>query len=314
MTLSKRSLAELQKCYREGTISKAEFISEANLLHQLLWQYLPHLCQSEVTQICLTRDDVQFVMGEDNVRLWAPKAESRVAPLEALNFLAYEPVETRVMDVLAEGASCIVDVGANIGYHALRLAMREPQATVHAFEPLPQTMEYLQRNVALNSLGSRVRTYNHGLSNTNAICDFFIAPDHGVNASLMNVASRDNARRVTCSTLTMDQWASHANAIPDFIKIDVEGAELLVLQGAQDTISKSSPKIFAEMLRKWAAPFGYHPNDVISFMATLGYACWGVGMDGVHQIALVTDQTVETNYVFLHPEHHAVTISRLISS
>jgi len=305
-------LHELQTAHREGRLSKADFIQQACQGHQALWQLLPHLRSSEVKEIRLTPDGVQFLMGAESVRLWAPAHEARVAPLEALNFGAYESEETAVMNLLAAGARCILDVGANIGYHALRLALREPQAVVYAFEPLPAALEHLQRNVALNGLGEQVRVHAHGLSKANGSFEFFIAPENGTNASLLNVAGRDDARRVVGLTLTLDDWARNTGAAPDYIKVDVEGAELLVLQGGQATLAQHRPKVFAELLRKWSAPFGYHPNDVLALMAGLGYGCWAVGPHGNRRLLEVTDDTPETNYAFLHHEAHADTIAALV--
>jgi FkbM family methyltransferase len=298
------ALSALQNAHFSGTLSKADFISQAQQLHQGLWSYLPHLVSGDVHEIRITQAGVEFLMNSEGLRLLIPPDEARVAPIEALNFGAYEPYESMVLNELASGAKCILDVGANIGYHALRLARREPHAIVHAFEPLPISLDYLQRNVALNQLGHQVRVYSHGLANESGSFPYYIAPKNGVNASLRNVANRSDARRVTGLALTLDDWAESHKAIPDAIKIDVEGAELLVLHGAQKALAAYRPRIFAELLRKWSAPFGYHPNDVLAFMDRLGYQCWAVGNNRLSLIAEVTDNTVETNYVFLHHEAH----------
>ncbi|MFO0123965.1 MAG: FkbM family methyltransferase, partial [Inhella sp.] len=121
-----------------------------------------------------------------------------------------------------------------------------------------------------------------------------------------------DARRVVGLTLTLDDWARNTGAAPDYIKVDVEGAELLVLQGGQATLAQHRPKVFAELLRKWSAPFGYHPNDVLTLMAGLGYGCWAVGPHGNRRLLEVTDDTSETNYAFLHHEAHADTIAALV--
>jgi FkbM family methyltransferase len=304
-------LHQLQLAHGEGRITKAEFIAQACALHQQLWGYLPHLGASEVHEIVLRADGVRFVMGDEAVLMEAPAGEARVAPLEALNFGAYEPEETAVMNLLASEARCILDVGANIGYHALRLALREPTATVHAFEPLPQSYEFLSRNIAANGLADRVRAYGYGLSRSSGSFEFFIAPENGTNASLLNVAGRDDAKRVVGLAMTLDDWAANTGAAPDYIKIDVEGAELWVVEGGAKTIAQHKPKVFAELLRKWSAPFGYHPNDMLRFFAQLGYDCWAVGSEGVRRLAEVTDETAETNYAFLHEQEHAETIDLL---
>jgi len=305
------ALAALQRAYADGSLSKAAFIAEACQLHQQLWDYLPHIQQSDVQEIRLTPSGVDFLTQPEGVRLLAPAQEARVAPLEALNFQAYEPSESMVMNVLASGARCILDVGANIGYHALRLARREPQAIIHAFEPLPTSFDYLQRNVALNQLGNQVRVYSHGLSDTNGSVNFFIAPENGVNASLKNVSHREDSQQIVGLTMTMDDWARNHNARPDYIKIDVEGAELLVLSGARNTLAKDRPKLFTELLRKWSAAFDYHPNAVLNLLAGFGYQCWAVGQESLRLISEVTDNTVETNYAFLHREAHRDTIALL---
>ncbi len=305
------NLHELQREYAERRLDKADFIAKACMLHQQLYAYLPHLTTSGVSEIRLRTDGVCFVMGNENVLMEAPPNEARIAPLEALNFGAYEPLETAIMNLLAADARCILDVGANIGYHALRLALREPLATVHAFEPLPQSFDYLTRNIAANNLGPRVRAYGYGLSNANGAVEFHIAPENGTNASLLNVATRSDATSVVGLTMKLDDWAANTRSAPDYIKLDVEGAELWVLEGGAQTIAACKPRVFAELLRKWSAPFGYHPNDVLRFFRDLGYGCWAIGPEGALRMQEITDTTQETNYAFLHEQAHVGYIALL---
>lgn len=306
------SLAELQAAHRAGRLSKADFIQQACVLHQALWAYRDLFSEEGVRELRITPRGVQFLMQEEAVWVEAPAGEARVAPLETLNFGgAYEAAESRAMNLLAAGARCILDVGANLGIHALRLAVREPQATVHAFEPLPQSFEFLSRNIALNGLGDRVRAHGFGLSRANGSFEFHIAPENGTNASLLNVAARPDAKRVVGLAMTLDDWAANTGAAPDYLKVDVEGAELWVFEGGAKTLARHRPRVFTELLRKWSAPFGYHPNDVLRFFAALGYGCWAVSDGGVRELAEVRDDTPETNYAFLHREAHRETVGLL---
>ncbi|MBN8504375.1 MAG: FkbM family methyltransferase [Burkholderiales bacterium] len=308
------TLAELQAAHRAGHLSKADFIAQACALHQQLWAYQALLSSEGVRELRVSAQGVEFLMQEEAVWIAAPAGEARVAPLETLNFGgAYEAAESRAMDVLASGSRCMLDVGANLGIHALRLALREPQSLVHAFEPMPQSFDYLSRNIARNGLGDRVRAHGFGLSRENGSFEFHIAPENGTNASLLNVAGRTDAQRVVGLTLRLDDWVANTGCAPDYLKVDVEGAELWVFEGGAQTIERHRPRVFCELLRKWSAPFGYHPNDVLRFFAERGYGCWAVSETGVRELAEVDDATPETNYAFLHRAQHATCIDRLLA-
>jgi FkbM family methyltransferase len=305
------SIQSLKEQFKAGDIAKPEFIREALQIHRRLFDYIAITQGTDVREIRIAHDGVRFRIGEDDIWLYAPPDEGRVAPIEVMNFGRYEPEETRVMDLLSEHASQILDVGANIGWYAVRFAKRLPKATVHAFEPMPVSHAYLGRNVALNGVDGRVRCYNYGLSEANGSFEFFSAPASGTNASLRNVAAAHDARAIVGLTLTLDQWCSNQQVEPEFVKCDVEGAELLVFRGGRETLIRHRPVVFAELLRKWSQPFGYHPNDMLTYFADLGYECFAVGSDGVRRIETVTDETPETNYAFLHRGAHKAQIQKL---
>lgn len=305
------TLQALKEQFRAGRLTKPDFIRRALDLHRQLYDYVSVTQSTDIHEIRITSEGVSFVMGGEQIRLYAPAEEARVAPIEVMNFGRYEPEETKVMDLLSTGARQILDVGANIGWYSVRFAKREPQAHVHAFEPMPVSHAFLQRNVAANGMGAHVTCYNYGLSEAGGSFEFFIAPTGGTNASLLNVAGSVEARKVMGLTLTLDQWCANQQISPDFIKCDVEGAELLVFRGGKETLLRDKPIVFAELLRKWAKPFGYHPSDMLAFFHDMGYRCYAVGIAGVRQVEEVTDETVETNYAFVHIDAHEQAIAAL---
>lgn len=307
------TLRELKAQFQAGNITKADYIREALKLHTALFEYVDTVGKTDVKEIRVTSEGVCFIVGNEALRLYCPPNEGRVAPIEIMNFDAYEPAETRVMDLVAAEARSILDIGANIGWHAIRLAKRNPAARVFAFEPMPVSHAYLQRNIGTNGLGERVTSFNYALSDSSGSFELFVSPTAGTNASLRNVSGVADAAPIVCLAMTLDQWVSNQQVIPDFIKCDVEGAELLVFRGGASVLAKERPAVFTELLRKWSKPFGYHPNDVLGFFAKLGYVCFAVGEQGAARITTVTDETVETNYAFLHRDRHAETISRLDS-
>jgi len=304
---------KLKQKYLEKKISKAEYITAAYENHNILFEYSYLLEKGEISEIRIRKGTVEFFFPHFDSWLLAPPAQRRVAPIESLNFDAYELIETQIMDVLAKDSKVILDVGANIGYFSVRFAKINKNIQVHAFEPVPSTYDFLTANISRNKVGLRVKPYCIGLSDQCGSFDFHMEPMNGTNASLLNVSNAHDSKKVKSNTLTMDQFCQDRSIKPDFIKCDVEGAELLVFKGGLSTILQNTPVVFTELLRKWAKPFGYHPNDVISFFLEMGYECYGIFDEGCRSIKEVTDESAETNYVFLNSEKHNNIISVLNS-
>lgn len=73
-----------------------------------------------------------------------------------------------------------------------------------------------------------------------------------------------------------------------------------------------TPVVFSEMLRKWSAKFGYTPNDIIKFFKNLGYRCFVIAdEEKLRECPIVTENTVETNYFFLHEVRHTNIIGEM---
>ena len=64
------------------------------------------------------------------------------------------------------------------------------------------------------------------------------------------------------------------------------------------------------MLRKWTAKFNYHPNEIIKLFSDLGYRVFTVNREILVPFAAMDEDTVETNFFFLHPETHNNLINR----
>jgi len=212
---------------------------------------------------------------------------------------------------LIEDGFNVLDIGANFGWYGMHIAKLKPAAHVFSFEPIPSTFEYLNENIRLNDL-INISTLNFGFSDTEGTFKFYYDPNLSVNASLANVSENAGIENITCSVKKLDIFVSSKNIKVDFIKCDVEGAELMVFKGGTDLIKKDCPIIFTEMLRKWSAKFNYHPNDIILFFKNLGYQCFTSVNSKLRAFNSVDENTTETNYFFLHEKKHSLQIERLL--
>ncbi|RTL90855.1 MAG: FkbM family methyltransferase [Hyphomicrobiales bacterium] len=186
------------------------------------------------------------------------------------------------------------------------MAQQEPQARVYAFEPVPTTYARLVANLSRNRAGARVAPIGDGLSDAPGDFDMFVPAVSGSPAASLNeLHPGEGGRRFSCHFTTLDQFVEdHAITRLDFLKCDVEGAELRVLKGGEKSLARFRPAVVIELLRKWSAAFGYHPNDVLDLFGALGYRCYGVSETTLTPIERVDDDTRETNYVFLDPTRH----------
>jgi FkbM family methyltransferase len=206
--------------------------------------------------------------------------------------------------------SVIFDIGANIGWYSLNLSGVVSKGKIFAFEPIPKTHDYLVRNIASNKI-TNVQVQNYGLSEKEGTLEFYFDPKLGGSTSLRNLNENSKKVLVKCKVKRLDQIAPSLSKTIDFIKCDVEGAELFVMRGAIETLKKCEPVIFLEMLRKWAKKFDYHPNEIIKLLGTLGYECYYAENGKLRKISEIDDNTMATNFFFLKPEKHAVLLKKM---
>jgi FkbM family methyltransferase len=164
----------------------------------------------------------------------------------------------------------VVDIGASTGNFTL-LPTVYPM-TVYAFEPNPVAFRALQSNVIISGLTNKVRLYQTALSNhtTTTTLKVPVIALHAAIACLGNGNPRPRGfewNEIDVGVARLDDY----HLAPDFIKIDVEGAELSVLQGAERTIKQHHPGILTEYTSLNTKQFGYEREEIIKLLRDWGY-------------------------------------------
>ena len=291
--------------FETGALSKSEFISLMHeRLHSTLFAYAEQLRFTDIASIGISDGEVIMVSRRDGIRIVVDPEDHRTAPIEILNFGEYEPKETQVIRRIAEQMDTMLDIGANIGWYSLMTSKINPKSIIHSFEPIPTTYSRLIQNFALNSIEA-LHCHNYGFSNEPGSFPFYFYPEGSGNASMQNLAGREDATIVDCELRTLDSvldWLPSNNRI-DFLKCDVEGNELFVLQGGLSLLTEYKPVLLCELTRKWSAAFGYHPNDVIDLLQSIGYEIYTVGSQAnLVKFSRITESTSQTNFFFMHPD------------
>lgn len=165
---------------------------------------------------------------------------------------------TRVFEKLLPRCKVFLDVGANTGYYALLAAVRNPHIHAYAFEPATAPHHYLVQNIGINHL-KNVTAYKLALSDKEGEIEFFELDNPKQYHSRYNLAGtgtlkgEDVAHQLFVSrkvkTTTLDSWiASEHVADIDLIKLDTEGTENLILEGADKMLREQQPIIICEIL------------------------------------------------------------------
>ena len=136
-------------------------------------------------------------------------------------------------------SAVVVDVGANIGNHAIYFAKICGAKKIFAFEPLRETFRMLLRNVDLNAR-DRIECYNLALGSTKSKAMLHKYASSNIGATRLNANAVGRYDLVSLDSFNFDRL--------DVIKLDVEGAEADVLEGARETLSRLKPTIMVEIL------------------------------------------------------------------
>jgi len=148
----------------------------------------------------------------------------------------------------AQGKKCIFDIGANVGITALVMSSRmSPDGRLFAFDASEACCLVVRENALLNSLGQMIQVVNAVVSDASGNAVLFNWDFVSGNASAKTPALSGRQLPFYKATLTIDDFVTSAQAAPDFIKIDVEGAEIEVLRGMTHVLSRNRPVVWVEV-------------------------------------------------------------------
>lgn len=313
-------IRRLKEEYRNKIKTRLEFGNQLFEAEKGLFDYTWLMEDNPCREICITEEGVYADFGwPNNIKMWLDQTDFSAVPAQILLKGFYEKDETNMamkMISYLDTNSVIFDVGANLGWYGINIKKKLPESTVYFFEPIPETADRLRKNLELNDM-KNCNVINAGLLNKNEDTKIYYDITESGASSLADLREKSTTRHILCKMQRMDDFVKD-NGVSglDFIKCDVEGTELFVYEGGRKTIDLYKPIIMSEMLRKWARKFNYHPNDIIDFLSELGYQCFVIveGTLILRKFDRVTEETVETNYYFMHKDKHAHIIHELCNN
>ena len=173
---------------------------------------------------------------------------------------------------LSRGCRCVLDVGAHIGLVTLPVSrVVAPGGEVYAFEPAQANLHYLRAHIALNGL-SNVTVVESlvGAEPRNEVPFFEQSGDSGLNTTADRGGELGFAP-TTRRQVTLDGFCAERGLQPDVIKIDVEGAEVGVLRGAERTLRSKRPTVILSVHPRQMLSLGATVEELEQLLRELGY-------------------------------------------
>ena len=208
-----------------------------------------------------------WVRVYDNLEyLYVPSKFGGLLGLEKTS--GFESIELEFVNKNFKDGQTFIDIGANFGLYTIFISKKFRNCDIHSFEPLPETFGILSKNIMHNK-ADNITANNKGLSFEKGEL-YFTNDRYAGNHIVMNPTYMQNLTKVNVEILDKYVEENNINQV-DFIKCDVEGAELLVLQGAKVTLKRYHPIILIEIDDKWTKRFGHSAKNVIDYLLSFDY-------------------------------------------
>jgi FkbM family methyltransferase len=209
--------------------------------------------------------------------------------------------EFTLLPALVSDGMTALDIGANLGGYAIRMSELVGGAgQVHAFEPVPRTARLLRYNLERLTSHPNVVVHEAAVSEASGTAVLHLPLEGPLEnfytASLRRRAGM-RARPVTVRTLALDDWVATDHGRIGFMKIDTEGAEWNVIQGARRVLRDHQPIVLCE-IGDGVRMFGHEQRDVFASMGELGYQGFRY-LDGALVEATGPDGRRRPNYLFV---------------
>jgi len=210
---------------------------------------------------------------------------------------SYEKETTPILQIILKKKDrpVVIDVGANWGQTIFKIKYLSKHAIVHSFEAFPQMIQCLDKIVKINKWED-VFLNNLMLGSKKGPTQIFFKKESGMDtASPLENFQPDFDSVYTANSITLDEYVDfHKINSVTILKIDVEGGELEVIQGAQNMLKKMKPDILLELLY---SP-GERQRQTIELLKQLGYLFYWITTNG----SFIAQQEVmpDSNYKFLN--------------
>jgi FkbM family methyltransferase len=193
----------------------------------------------------------------------------------------YESELANILVSQVKRGATVLDVGAHVGLHTLMFSQHAGvEGRVLAVEASPANAGLLRKHLDWNDCRN-VRLVEAAIGDHEGEVAFIFRPDPTDPGGFANSLAYDIGGETAMVRMTTIDTLC-AGCDPDLIKIDIEGADLLALKGAYETLMRSAPTLVVAIHPDPMRAIGTHPAELVAFLGTCGYE--GRHLDGSRAI------------------------------
>jgi FkbM family methyltransferase len=226
----------------------------------------------------------------------------------------FEEAEQKFLLRFLQPGMTVLDLGAHYGLYTLLASKRVGRGgRVIAFEPSPRERQKLQRHLQVNRC-QNVQVEGVAVGSTDGTAELYVCMAQATSYnSLRPPAVDDPTVQIQVPLVKLDTYLEQAHiGTVDFIKMDVEGAELGVLKGASNLLRHPSrPVLMCELADERTNPWNYRSVEIYDFLVECGYHLFSINPNGILHPCLRREQFIDDNLIAV-PEEKMGIVSQFI--
>ncbi|MFH1888963.1 MAG: FkbM family methyltransferase [Candidatus Omnitrophota bacterium] len=277
---------------RRNFLSLRRNIAKAVSRYGLAWFYPFRLINNAL--ISLLKSDFAIVQGRK--MFLDPKDNLCLSISDTC-----EPLETELVKSSVKEGQVVVDIGANIGYYTLLFAeLVGKGGKVFAFEPNPDNFSLLSKNVSANGF-ENVVLVNKAVSDMTGPIKLYISKRNCGDHRIYDYGER--RRVIEVGSVRLDDYFRDFEGKIDFIKMDIQGAELLAVRGMPSLLEKNKDiKMVTEFWPIGLNNSGARPEDYLNTLKGLGFRLMHLANEE-EEFGLIDESRLLKNYTIANGRH-----------
>ncbi|MCB0017582.1 MAG: FkbM family methyltransferase [Anaerolineales bacterium] len=193
------------------------------------------------------------------------------------NGAIHEKTASRLLVYALRRSRVFIDVGANLGWFSCLAGKCMPDGEIYSFEMDDQNLALLKANISLNRCDN-IEPFHMAVTSSDGFTNYQRAARlPSTNFAIeVNETQTPRFEIVKVRTTSLDSFCINRQILPDLVKIDVEGAEMMVLRGMKSLLTHDHLKLLLEIHPTYLPRFGSHAVEIISYLQRFDFKIYQI--------------------------------------